>query len=331
MPKYFTGTYNRAGAVCSVYPNPNPNVTGGVYIVDAKLYVGNNLVKHVAGDLETGPLTQTIGAVFDSTHFPHGTNLEVRCQFMDNFFRIFSASKFCPVKNRALLYEHPHANGHPSGVAALGNILAGKNYALVGRTGASWSESTVYNDMADMSLAYFNTHGTPTNVTAGNGTLMSSGEIETTRIAVNGNGYPPFNPTGNPTTQLVALDACNVGDTSGFLTWFWPHLNSYSEWEPNQALWTWSGYCYFNDSADIVNELWPNLVSGYTIGYSRVEFVQKCILRSGETPPYIRYSPDNVVVRSTLYLSDVPLYGDVHMRIKSVYTGTSTAPVGWYR
>jgi hypothetical protein len=303
-----------------------------VWVVNAKLKIGGFLVREFNDDPDPGgPMSMNLGAVFDSTHFLHGTNLAITYEVTDNWGRVYSKTKSAPVKNRALLYEHPDGAGYPSGVSAVAAWLAGENYEVLTRFGSTWSKASVEADMSNMSLSDFNTHGAPSAITAGDNSTFGYLDILNTRTAVNGSGNPPFNSTGNPTTQFGAIDACNVGDTGNFLTWFFPYLTGYGKVMPNQGLWTWSGYCSFGDSSEIVNELWNNLTDGYTIGYSQIQFVQKCILRSGETPPYIRWSPDDITYRSVLFLGDVPIYGDSTMRIKSVYTGTHSAPAGWYR
>jgi hypothetical protein len=331
MPKYFTGTYNRAGGAFMVYPSPDPE-NPSVWVVNAKLKIGGFLVREFNDDPDPGgPMSMNLGAVFDSTHFLHGTNLAITCEVTDNWGRVYSKTKSAPVKNRALLYEHPDNAGFPSAMAVVNLFLAGQNYQVVQNPGSSWSPATVYQDMHDMSLCWFTTHGAVNEITAGNNAIIHQADVGAERVSVSGPGFPPFNSTGKPTTQFTGIVACNVGRNSNFTKWFWPYWTGYSEWAPNQASFTFSGLFYFNDSADIALELWTWLYQGCTIGDSQEFFVVECVDRSNEIPPYIRYRYEPDPMRSVLYLGDVPVYGDQTMRVKSVYTGDHRNPVGWYR
>lgn len=104
---------------------------------------------------------------------------------------------------------------------------------------------------------------------------------------------------------------------SDLVRFCYPYMNFYGNWLEDQA---WTGFAcsiYCNDCYAISRTAFQTLVAGYTLSVARANVIA--------LHKHIAGSNGEV-----LKLSDMPIYGDTNMRLRSAYTGSDCNPVGWY-
>lgn len=337
MPGYWTGTLNLAKGSA---------MSEGGWIDEAWLYIRQGpsgawiQVNHWSDDPDPGgPMSMSLSVAFDSTHFNNGDFVFVKFKVVDVVYGILptvkeSAPGVARVHNMAYGFEHHDANAEPNshgGVLATAAFEA-MNYQKEEHFADSWVVPTVESNSYDAAALYFNSHCSGSFLYMDDNTALFPSDVLAWRNTINGTGLPPFNSTGLPFTSFVLLDVCSGAADGRFNKWFWPYYRGDFPGTPciNQALFGYSDLTYWNDRVNMASLYWPMLEEGRTVVEMRNWLVTACAGYWNEFAPkkYVKITP---AARSVLNITDCPIWGDPYARLKGVYTGNTTWPVGWYR
>ncbi len=283
----------------------------------------------------------SVAAMFDSTHFLDGGTVTVR------FYASYSngtsdaaAPGSAPVKNVTEIYSHPAFNVSGGDGCETVQLYVHNWAATRHEHGWPWTPAAYFTDMAGVSLVYIASHGAPDLHEAGNGvviwpeddygsTPVTPGYLQRRQFEV-GSGLPPYNSTHNPAIALLHMESCNTGDTNNFIRACWPYNNYYDQYLEDQAVLAPTVYVPIEQTQQRCNCLWGYLSYGYTVDDARSYLVAV----SGAYNLIVwDYSPEGNPPGTprTMNWSDYAIYGDLFMRVETVYTGTGTAPSTWYR
>ncbi|MBX7132006.1 MAG: hypothetical protein K1X67_04930 [Fimbriimonadaceae bacterium] len=328
MPNYWSGTNCRASGWAQV----------GEPIYAAELKLNGVVVNNwLMGDdpEEEPPMNFSLAAMFDSSHFANGTPVEVT-------YRIWSyptgwqeaSSGIDPLaQNMLMMYEHPDDDLDPDAAPLVSQLMYGKNYLLALVNGGSWSETDYFNTLDGSNAVFYAGHGTPydhDDAWTPTGHMLTS-EYYTHRVSQKGSGIPPFN-TGAPPVNFCHLLACNCGDTNGFITVCYPYYMAWGgPWMENQALMAYGVYVLLKQLAQHAYLIWSKLAEGRTAWKTQQWFN---VVWLEENPEQLVVSDDGESERF-MKPGDLALYCNYNgdhgaMRLKTVYTGTNTDPIGWY-
>ena len=344
MPRYWTGTLNLARGTA---------VSEGGWIDAARLYIkaagdswGTPVRQWVDDPDPGGPMSMGLDVAFDSTQFNDGDVVLFTFAVLD-YVGVFypqwkDATGFAVVHNKSFAYQHsdflaelPESDGATPANSAFGYM----NYIETIRSASGWTQERVEADSNDAAILYFNTHGNVNTIETDVGSYtFNSQNVESWRQNINGSGWPPLNSTGKPLTQYVHIDACLSGSDNSFTTWFWPYYRHYfppsgpDNAVTNQALFGYAGLIFWDDRQRQASLYWPMLKAGRTVVEMRdnlVEFCNDYWDIYGER--YISIERPTGTVSHVDEAGDCPVWGDFYTRLKGVYTGNTTWPVGWYR
>lgn len=335
-PSYFSGTNSRASYHVEI-TTPSIHLQAAQLLLNGELVISRTYPILGMPPKQAYRLNDTLPVMFDSSHFAHAASIEVKCRAQTGgvwYEHTYTVTN----KNRALLYNHPGigALGGGDGSTIANSLMSGQNYDISHQTGA-WTPTNLFSDMTVCDLLYINTHGATDIHEAGDTQIITPWDqpsppppfipgYEQQRQSHIGTGLPPFNSTANPAINLFLLEACESGTTNNFIRACWPYRNYYSNPSiENQAFHSYTVFTLVEDTEDMADVLFTELVAGHVIDRASAELViqaQALDLDVSDTlGGTLRY----------LDIGDAALYGDTTTRIKSVYTGTSVNPVGWYR
>lgn len=232
MPYYFTGTNSVAkGTVCCPgYVGIDQN-----YFVDADLKIGGTIVRHYQWPIGKPKQTLvTLSAVFDSTHFPHGTSLTVEIVGHTNLGQTWQASNSTIVTNVLSGFNYPEfwpplANGLNEVV----DQMASQNYDFQ-TWYENWARIEIGIALLNSSIYYVNSHGLKGNhytaytnwlkfdpnndeshyyadISLNPNYLSPEHNYEYTRAIGNGFGLPPLISTAVPDVHFAQFDSCESG------------------------------------------------------------------------------------------------------------------------
>ncbi|MGE0001088.1 MAG: hypothetical protein AB7T05_03345 [Fimbriimonadaceae bacterium] len=235
MPFYFSGTDCRASgeAVC-------PGLIGGEanWMVTAWLSLdGQNLKYWQKPPGEPGSTAVGLDLVFDSTHFPPSSNVEVRFKAKDSHGNFYEATGVSVVKNRACLYNYPEfleIYGGDSSTLAY-NMLSGKNYDRK-LMNDSWPNSVLSAELHNPGIWIVHTHANNNWHYCSPGSSSVYHGIPATgtpnygeaRDYHNGDWFPPFNSTANPPVHLAIMQGCNTGPPIQYVAILLPYFTEYN-------------------------------------------------------------------------------------------------------
>lgn len=327
MPNYWSGTNCRASGFAQV----------GGPIYSAELFLNGELVNEwdIGNPIEEeAPWSLLLEAMFDSSHFANGTPVEVRLRVLTYMGWQEGASDPDPiVKNKLMMFEHPDSGIDPDAAPFVASLMSGKNYYLHLVNGGAWTEGDYFSSLDGSNAVFYAGHGSPQSHQAGNLTQsMTPTEYEAARIAQKGSGIPPYN-TGAPPVNFCHLLACNCGDTNDFVTVCYPYYMAWGgPWMENQALMAYTVYVMLQQYAQHVELIWSKLAQGWTARATQAWFDEIWL----EENPFELEVKDDASGWRPMKPGDLALYCNVNgdrgaMRLKSVYTGTQVAPIGWYR
>jgi hypothetical protein len=337
MPRYWTGTLNLAKG--GAYSE-------GGWIEDAWLYLkaaGGSweLVREWHRGEAEPPITFGLSVAFDSTHFNDGDVVFVKFVVNDIVYNLYPTIKeetgFTVVHNKSFAYQHSDYLDHTpasDGASEAQYSLLALGYNGTKRSANGWSSATVEADSHDAAVLYFNTHGHPRVETDYLGGFIFEYEVEDWRVEINGTGYPPQNSTGEPITQFVLFDTCSTGYTNAYNTWFWPFYRVDFTGAPciNQALFGYAGTTLWTDRLHMAGLYWPMFEDWRTVVEMRDNLVEYCTYYWATfAEEFIRIERPYGTWGYVDEAADCPIWGDWYMRLKGVYTGDTTYPVGWYR
>lgn len=328
MPNYWSGTNCRASGWAQV----------GGPIYSAELFLNGELVNEwdIGNPIEEeAPWTMILEAMFDSSHFANGTPVEVTFRVLTYMGWQEGSSELDPiVKNKLMMFEHPDSGIDPDAAPLVASLMSGKNYFLHLVNGGAWSEGDYFASLDGSNAVLYAGHGSPASHQAGTLTdSMTPAEYETARISHKGSGIPPFN-TGAPPVNFCHLLACNCGDTNAFATVCYPYYMAWGgPWMENQALMAYKVYIPEKQLSEHAALIWNKLAEGQTARHTRDWFDEIWL---EENPGEFRVWDEHPGPLRDMAPGDLALYcnygGDQGaMRLKSVYTGTQVAPIGWYR
>ena len=126
MPYYFSGTNCRASGI-SICPNPDPEDPS--HIITAILFINDFPVTRY--DWKPGepiPMSVSLSAMFDSTHFTNGAAVIVRMDWWDNHGNTGSGMGSSTVHNSVLLAQHPDPYLQGSAALLVGDLLHGPTF-----------------------------------------------------------------------------------------------------------------------------------------------------------------------------------------------------------
>ena len=326
MPSYWSGTNCRASGWAQV----------GGPIYSAELFLNGELVNEwVCGDPveEEPPWTLLLEAMFDSSHFANGTPVEVTFRVLTYMGWQEGSSDPDPVvQNKLMMFEDP-APPTPDPVPTVQALMTGKNYALIAEDGSSWTKTDYFAAMNGSNAVMFAGHGNPSVHSVPVGSGIHWAEYEAYRISHIGSGIPPFNAGAIP-VNFCHIIACNCGDTNNFIRACYPYYMAWGgPWMENQALMAYKVYIPEKQLSEHAALIWNKLAEGQTARHTRDWFDEIWL---EENPGEFRVWDEHPGPLRDMAPGDLALYcnygGDQGaMRLKSVYTGTQVAPIGWYR
>jgi hypothetical protein len=330
MPFYLSGTKARASGWVR---------TSRGHLTEAKLSIQGQLVASWSYDGGPNVVFENSQAVmFDSSHFPAGSDVEVRVWGRNSWGDTVEASDAARVKNRIVGFNKRHWAFYPpggNGVAALLNEMAGSNYQSYTST-FGWDKAQVRQNLHNPGIWYVHSHGETG--------LWHQTDVESTdepeafwvnnpepwsyahgRDMWNGEGLPPFNSTEHPYVAFALCDWCESGIRQDIQVLLYPYLDAYSTQITDQALIAWPGCIFVNDA---YNRIWW-LIRPMRQGKTVDQAVQ--ILLQGnrlENHPVRIHSWFNLVDTT----DEILVIGDKYTRVKGVYTGNNmTSAQSWYR
>ncbi|MEQ1821890.1 MAG: hypothetical protein ABL949_05240 [Fimbriimonadaceae bacterium] len=337
MPNYFSGTNCRASGSAQL----------GSGVEHAELYlIGNGVATLVASfvsDDEQLPMSISLAAMFDSSHYSPGTTLSVKlsvkCANIAQPYVLTAGS--VPVKNRLIVYEYPDPNIAPVGTIIAGH-MANKNYTVYG-TGNSlfWSAQTYLGDLSGATASVCSTHGNvPFHWSGTNDNIYPTSNpynylaYRTSQIGSTSapNGLPPFN-SGQPPLNFLHLLGCLCGQNPIFLL----GATYPGDWAyPNSVI---QDQCYLGyrplistEQADEHAEfIWSRLAAGKNMSQIVVDIDDAIdnypyLFLCWET--YQDYENHN---EQYMVADDWKVYGDPCMRMKGVWCPWSPPINDWKR
>lgn len=353
FPLYFSGTNCRAFGEVYIYsdpipPNPKRNLT------EATLYVGGEQVAGWQNPIQNPTPRQpaclriSLSAIFDSTHFPSQTQIRVRITGKDNLGGIYDSDitqgiKQAKAKNAVLLAEETRMYSPP------GVPYAGLTQAQT--TGPAFFASTYSTKILDTTPwdanAYFNAfkqpdinvdslvaHGLPDN----HNTNFETSEVYAQDYMANQianigtSALPPFNTSTVPPLNFLHVLTCQSGspsindpDGNQYGSALWPHFNHYSPIpNENQAALTYAVFLFIPHLPLYSKAIADEMMAGKTADKARDWVFRNLTLFCSDTG-------GGAATLRAATVDDTRLWGDFHTRIRTVYTGDSSAPTGaWY-
>ncbi len=157
---------------------------------------------------------------------------------------------------------------------------------------------------------------------------------ETEQIIINGTGLPPFNSTIYPQVNFCHLVACNCGDTVNFTKSLYPYYMGWGgPYLENQALLVYTCFTRTSDRAKNAELIWEKLALGWSIRATR-NWIRDFWLPDHASEIQMSTDGGDDPIWRNPTISDFNLICGEDggaMRLKSVYTGTHSLPVGWHR
>ncbi len=324
--EYWSHTNNRASCLAMTYGTTEGIVAWRVLIGEDMPYHFDGIDNYLLFGISMPDVSPVV--VFDSTLWPHLTDLEVKFEVIttDDLNTWVTVSHSCYVKNIAGLFSDPTLKF--AGKDALVSGYEAMNYDTMVRED-EWDYVDYFQDIQHMTAADLNVHGNTMSHKDGNTnpsiTFMTFAElIDTGNQSVEpieqkiGSGLPPFNSTHWPPFQFVHLNSCNCGERTEWAGYLHPNKNTYSaNLVEDQALLAYTVYTYddFHDEMSIA------LMNILTQGYA-VHFGRQNIYIQGET----FVSDEEGGEFRLVALADITLLGDSTTRLTTVHTGTLASP-----
>jgi hypothetical protein len=320
MPNYWSGTNCRASGSAQV----------GEPIAEAYLYLnGQEVARWIPEPGSDLPLSMSLKVMFDSSHFPHDTAVEVTYLVIGAWtgFPYIGFSDPDPVvKNRLMMFEDA-APPIPDPVPVVQGLMVSKNYALWPETSYSWTKEDFTDKMWGACAMFFAGHGAPAWHSAPVGPGMTPTLYEVERDLINGSGLPPFNATEFPQVNFCHLVACKCGDTSDFKTALYPYYMGWGgTYLENQAVVAYSAFTSQNHRAANAHLIWEKLSRGWTARDTYNWIRDVWIPAHAEDIPMSDVDPPNwrPYQIADLNLICGPDFGT--MRLKTVYTADNSRP-----
>lgn len=369
MPEYWSGTNCRFGFICYSEADPDNPMLFEPTISKYEIWVGGQLTAH----WEKGPRDPYlfwIGSevVFDSSHFPHGTPLDIRVKVWgsDGFFESIAPTR--PVINRSrMLVQKDFLSGgtgpYPEHIQ-MQNVHTGAQYQTSAHFDNTWTKTDLRNDVMTSTIFSVQTHGSngspnfPGARITDNNHLPDHGNdpigeawrfyalkthapvysAEAARIEAIGEGptpandaLPPYND-GEPVLTIAFVNSCHTGTTNAFKNGLtWPHGTRYN---PNPM---------FGDANEAVVSFEPSAFFPES-RLAELVFWQSLLL-DGVTVDEARYDAIDEynrmvpIVNPTrqepgqplsieITYEDMKVFGDLNSKGKSVYLGDAGQ---WWR
>ena len=352
MPYYFSGTYCRASGDATV-DLPPVGYWEPAYFVESKLWINGTLVKHHIG-ADAGSMYVYEYALFDSTHFSANSSVNVEFQAMDDYGRLYPpsqpASGSAIVLNRGVSFDrHDFSQlvGGSGGYMAWMK-LGPTHYDRLYINDYHWDYHSILNNLGNAGILYINTHGnsdpsvhlTDTDEDGGLSDFVFGRFLSNYdpchnyfqwRNTLNGSGYPPFNSTHNPPTNLFILEACLSQLTDDFKKILCPFDNAYGDQMADQAVIGWTDLEYIDQTSFRAQLLFNRMRD---LKYTVFEAVDSLIQYSAahwdishQSGPW-QYCTAN---HRNITFDYLTISGDPYMRPFAVYTGDFDLPsTGWY-
>lgn len=310
----------------------------------ARLYLGTDQIGWTKVDeyaWEVGePITSTatLGVRYDSTHYPDGTNLGVKVQYLDNLGRYFHEVKYHPVKNKALLGNYFFGDFDSRRSYPTLETAIGASYRVVKKVEGQLLTPTWKAEIPGANFVYVSTHGTPGVYKTE--TPNSPGEVQVGPSsdpdthggwlkAALGNftfpffSTPPYNTPSIPPANFVFLDSCSTMSMDGAPA-LYPAFNQYASLGlvtyTNQFVAGWTVLLNVNVTRLVAEKLSEKLFAGRSATLSLLEMIQD--LQSAGV--YV-FGTSNLVDPTS-----VAYQGDSNTRVKGVYTFSSGTETAWY-
>lgn len=357
-PNYFSGTNPQVWGAVHLLPKPD-DFEGFLSLSSVTVKIGGEVV-HWWTLPQPYPEDPVAGehfrVRFDSAKFSPGAPLLVTVEGFDTAGRYYYAMESIVVKNKATIYGRADLEAvdlqdqwlsWSSGQWHIGSPAwrsthyplfssAASNYSVVHNYSRGWSAEDFLADIEGSNIIYVASHGSAYSFTSDKddfnyyypGVFDPLPPHETQRIygagvynppnfAVfpvryvqigGGSPLPPFNSTANPPTNLSFLLACSTGNAWDFrLGFLWPYQWAFSLVEhDNMAHVGFNFLVPLHMYSAIADAVFTSLESGETI-YDACQSA---------------FDAYKLVYDDLLEFEDfMTIYGDVHMRMRSVYTG----------
>lgn len=332
MPNYFSGTNCRASGFAQI----------GDPIIYACLKVEGDIVAEFEwqpGDAM--PMAIPLAAVFDSTHFPPGTHVDVSLEVvgLTTGTHTSPTPRSAIVKNKLMAFEHddsalPGASGTDPSIIVSGTLPVTKYDRMV-ENGTGWSVADYFAAMSESNVVFFAGHGVPDRHTHGSGSVMTIGnsDYEANRISQIGAGIPPFN-SGSPPVNFCHLVSCECGQNNNFIRVAYPYYMAWGGlWMENQSLMAYAVGILLKDCDWHADEIWSRMSQGWTAYYTQQDFDHYI-----SDPANSRLGINVIDSAGTrvMWPGDLAcFYNPVEggcTRVVGVYTGTNALPVSgqWF-
>lgn len=337
-PKYFSGTNCRAWGFVQLSGEEDPATGDSTWVYQTRLYIGGTLVASHYGDPEADG-TAGEGVIFDSTHFPNGTNLEVKFECTCSAGHVHSSTRSVVVKNRAV--GHDPALAGPA-CMIVQNCLPALNYGTFVRD-QQFTASEYLADLDGATINFVGAHGcaamngfsSPAFI-AGSGERVAAwndgphpGVLEQ-RQSQMGSGPFPYNSTATPPISLVVHQVCSTGWDNSFSTYLFPWYDAYNDpWATNQAFLGFAGYFNGNISFEFGSTLVMWMSQGRSVWDARDRMIG-----SANSDPFspFRQTVQRANVWEPMSEDNTRIWGDYATRIKQVYLPNCfQVSTGWYR
>ena len=368
MPEYWSGTNCRFGFICYSEADPDNPMLFEPTISKYEIWVGGQLTAH----WEKGPRDPYlfwIGSevVFDSSHFPHGTPLDIRVKVWgsDGFFESIAPTR--PVINRSrMLVQKDFLSGgtgpYPEHIQ-MQNVHTGAQYQTSAHFDNTWTKADLRNDVMMSTIFSVQTHGSngspnfPGARITDNNHLPDHGNdpigeawrfyalkthapvysAEAARIEAIGEGptpandaLPPYND-GEPVLTIAFVNSCHTGTTNAFKNGLtWPHGTRY---DPNPMTGDVNeAVVSFEPSAFFAESRYAELTFWQSLLVSKKTVhaarLDAIAVYNTWVPEINKTRPADMEKSVIIGIADMRVFGDLQAKGKSVYLGD---PSQWWR
>lgn len=276
--------------------------------------------------------------IFDSTHWSPGSVVEVKIEASEYSLSYgigptLTASYSAPIKNAALASEGINPILEPDGAPAAAQAHFQMNYASTLVNDSPYDVAAYDNMTQWKNLIFVNSEGGAVTYDMGDGLTSASPSNASPsdfgwlqhRTFNNGFGLPPFNTWQCP-VNFADLEVCHAGDQLAFETILFPYSDAYGHYEENQAVWAYTCFMKGATTESLTEDLYGLFQQNKTVGQVMLDILP---LRQGKADA----SDDGGQTYRDLALPDLGIVGDLHARLKGVYTGSTylpSAPNSWF-
>lgn len=258
--------------------------------------------------------------MFDSTHFSHGSTVEVEITITTDagvFTHSYQSNAFNQIRAWSANYTPP---GWFNSAGLVDQLIGSTEIPVLDTYGGNWSKDDFLNTMDEASVLYICSHGYTDSLTAQNWDLISWAEMESVRAAQMGQGNHPYNSTGVPAINFFHIDTCKAGANNNFIRACYPYINAYGNLLQDQAILGYVPSVSISSIQTMTQAIWGALSTGETVNEAKEALCQSGV-QVTDTGEFYRPIREN----------DVAIYGDIYTRVTGLYTGNDYHASSWFK